>query len=122
MGCDCGHDVECDGAADRERANMIRTGRAILYACPTYVSSTSIVWHVTDWTGRLSFPAVVKRGRHNLGRTRMDLWFTGPDSLRWHGIQIGEFNQLARCRRLGPRAQAWGRRVGLSAPCRETGR
>jgi hypothetical protein len=30
---------------------------------------------------------------------RLDVWFTGPDGLPWHGVNIG-YNQILRCYRL----------------------
>lgn len=116
--CDCGHapsvkpnagsggtgyGVWTDGltycydcCAKNERQAMIDTGKATLY----HVKRDDGKWAVTDWPGRLSFPVLgQKKSWHNIGRKRVDLWFVGPDDHIWHGYQIGDWNQIAHCKR-----------------------
>jgi len=33
------------------------------------------------------------------GKEWTNVWFTGPDHHVWHGIHIGDFNQLVHCKR-----------------------
>lgn len=85
--------------AERERAAMIATGRAVLYLDEL---------DVTDWPGLLRFP-IVERHNHARGTggfhgaQRTDAWFHGPDGHVWHAVNRGDM-QLARCRRTAQRA------------------
>lgn len=84
--------------ADRERKRMVETGKATLYL--TIDKGAHYTYAVTDWPGLLSFPArYVRRGTHNIARTRLDFEFTGPDGYRWVGVQYGADTQIAHCRR-----------------------
>lgn len=52
---------------------------------------------VTNWPGTLQIkPYSVKHGRHNIGRTRVDVWFMF-EGKPFHGVNIGD-NQLLRIR------------------------
>lgn len=105
-----GDKVCYDCCAIRDRKDMTETGRAVLYlskanekdTAPNGFNGSKGVsrWVVTNWPGTLRFNAYVKTGRHNIGRTRCDAWFTGPDGKQWHGVQIGEWSQICRCKRL----------------------
>ena len=97
----------CCGELDRER--MKTDGRATLYlsdpscavgrprgTCPVYTREGN----VSNWPGSLSFPVLyLKHGRHNIARVRTDCWFNGPDGFIWHGYSIGDYTQIAHCRR-----------------------
>lgn len=101
-----------DCCAANERQNMLDTGRATLYLVKESEVTESEAaklgtlhharWAVTDWPGKLRFPVyhAPRKGAHNMARTRYDVWFTGPDGKRWHGVQYGEWTQLCHCRRL----------------------
>jgi hypothetical protein len=85
---------ECCGI--REREAMIRDGKACLY-----LSKDGDGWKITNWPGTLVIKTRwVRKGSHNIARTRYDVWFTGPDGKQWHGVNIGENSQVCRCRRL----------------------
>ena len=89
--------------ADRERTQMIETGRATLYLIPAKETAHSRVHAtVTDWPGYLRFPIIgtVRKGRHNMARVRYDFDFTGPDNAHWVGTQYGDNTQIAHCRRV----------------------
>lgn len=100
-----GYGIAPDGArhcfaccADRDRADMIETGRAVLYL----VSKHDEPLEVTNWPGSLRFPVMGSNtSKHGggFGSQRTDAWFTGPDGKLWHAVNRGD-NQLARCRRL----------------------
>ena len=101
-----------DCCAVRDRAELERTGRGVLYLTldpePVRVSpwgSRSAGWvygkhTLTNWPGSLEIPVrAVKRGRHNIAGFRWDCWFTLAGR-EWHGVQIGRSSQLCRVRRL----------------------
>lgn len=55
-------------------------------------------WYVTNWPGTLSVKvATPKKGRHNIARTRYDVWFAFADKF-WHGVQYGDFTQVCHCK------------------------
>lgn len=88
----------------RDRAAMIETGRAVLYLTKSREGERA-PYVVTNWPGTLRFPVYgVRKGRHNIARTRTDAWFNGPDGQQWHAVQLGEFSEIARCRRTKERA------------------
>ena len=81
--------------ANRDVAGMKENGRATLY----YVERDGR-WFVTNWPGSLSFPVTYRKsGRHNIAGTRDDYWFHGPDGHVWHGYTLGNFTQVAHCKR-----------------------
>src|SRR3990167_8673081 len=81
--------------ADNDRKAMIADGRATLY-----LIGKPGEHEITNWPGSLRFnPFRVRKGRHNMARTRYDAWFTGPDGKKWHGVQYGENTQIAHCKR-----------------------
>ncbi len=85
---------EC--AAERTRADMIEGGRTYLYLTEDGKGGRTL----TDWPGTLKFRAYGARTSwHNIGRTRIDVWFAGPDGYEWHAYQIGEWTQIAHCKR-----------------------
>lgn len=57
-------------------------------------------WHVSNWPGTLKVRAGVKHGRHNIGRTRIDAWFSYAGK-SFHAVNIGD-SQIARIRALKP--------------------
>ena len=59
---------------------------------------------ISNWPGTLNIKArYIKRGRHNIARTRYDVWFSvqNPDGTRseWHGVNLGDMEVL-RCKRV----------------------
>jgi hypothetical protein len=86
-------------ASELEAREMERTGRATLYL--TESSPAHYCGEVTDWPGTLRFEVLQRKGgRHNIGRTRVDVWFKDRTGARWHGVHIGENNSMVRCKRL----------------------
>ena len=87
--------------AEVDRQYMRKHGKIVLYLVePSKDPSVSMKkWKVTNWPGTLVFPRVsVSSGRHNIARTRQDVWFMF-EGLEWHGVQYGEFSQLVHCRK-----------------------
>lgn len=86
--------------AEGDRKRMRDTGRIILYLC----RSQDGTWTISNWPGSLRLPCGIREGRHNIARTRTDVWFTfeGED---WHGVQYGEMTQLCHCRRIKSRKE-----------------
>jgi len=118
--CDCGHEIKpVDGCgtgygidkegrkvcyaccAKRDRASMQENGRATLYLVAE--NGPTGAWRnyvVTNWPGSLRFKVSVSRvGRHNIGRSRTDVWFVGPDGAPWWGWNCGD-NQILHCKRV----------------------
>lgn len=108
--------------AELDKANMVETGRATLYLCGQEPKAVPANWkpgtgawstegtklfEVTNWPGSLRFRVTGRtRGRHNIARTRVDVWFNGPDGYVWHGTQYGEWTQLCHCKRTRERSRS----------------
>ena len=94
-----GHGTDAQGktfcyacCAERDKADMIRTGRATLYLTDKAI---------TNWPGSLRFDfGEVRVGRHNIAGKRYDAWFRGPDGAAWHAVQYGDNTQICHCRRV----------------------
>lgn len=94
-----GYGVDSEGrkhcyacCAERDKAEMIKTGRATLYLSGKEVS---------NWPESLKFRVnYVRKGRHNMARVRYDVRFIGPDGKPWHGVQYGDNTQIVHCRRI----------------------
>jgi hypothetical protein len=55
--------------------------------------------YVSNWSDTLKFKIEKGwSGRHNMGKVYF-FRFIGPDGKVWSGKQIGEFNQIAHCKR-----------------------
>jgi len=81
--------------ADQDRAEMRRTGKAVLYLNDQAGTST-----VGNWSGTLHFPLTHKwTGKHNMAGTVTFFRFIGPDNAVWSGRNVGKWSQLARCKR-----------------------
>lgn len=87
-----------DCCAKQECEAMKATGRAFFYFDGE---------NVTDWSGHLKIPALyVKRGRHNIAGTRLDVWFIFAGA-RWHGVRYGDNGTYVRCKRIDGGAGRW---------------
>ncbi len=88
--------------AERDRADMVATGRATLYLVAE--TGTRGVWTnyaVTNWPGTLRFMVnLSKVGAHNIAGSRHDVWFTDHTGKKWHGVNYGSNSQICHCRRL----------------------
>lgn len=85
--------------ADRDRYQMRCDGRATLYlTCEPKMVRTG-TGTLTNWPGSLEIPCNVRKGRHNMARTRYDVWFSF-EGQTWHGVQYGENTQLCHCKRI----------------------
>lgn len=123
----------CCGIQDTEA--MVQDGRAVLYLSSRietdaeqtmqvlrsglYPQEPHTVHEVTNWPGSLRFSVWgPTKGRHNIARTRYDIWFIGPDAEAWWGVQYGEWTQICHCKRLKPDGEAargvkrWALRTG----------
>ena len=85
-----------DCCGKRDLAGMIETGRAVLYLTEGPDGA-----EVTNWPGTLKFHVrYQKAGNHNIAGRRTDVWFTDSNGREWHGVQLGNYSQICRCRRL----------------------
>jgi hypothetical protein len=93
-----------DCCAIRDKADMIKTGKALLYLTTSTNGKLAFGMFgdavVSNWPGTLKLNARFKLGRHNIARSRYDVWFIGPDGKSWHGVQYGEYSQLTYCKRI----------------------
>jgi hypothetical protein len=97
--------------AIRDKYTLIEKGHS--ENLPLYLSRKSVItsndgtWKVGNWCDTLSFPVSrITEGRHNIARTRTDVWFVGPDGYWWHGVQYGEWTQIVHCKRTRERIAA----------------
>jgi hypothetical protein len=84
-----------DCCNQKEIDTMLETKRATMY-----LVKEGDNWYVTNWIGNIRYLASVKKGRHNIARTRYDAWFHGPMNTIWHGVQYGENTQIIRCKEI----------------------
>lgn len=84
--------------ANRDREYMRANGSICLYL--TSDASNAPNMRICNWPGTLEFRVLHgRKGRHNIGRVRRDVWFLGPDGKPWHGVNIGD-NDVLRCKRV----------------------
>jgi hypothetical protein len=90
--------------ATRDRAAMLKEGKAVLYLTAKGPSGIED-WTAGNWPGSLTFPVHhVKEGSHNWRNVqRIDAWFVGPDGNTWHGINLGD-SDILRCKRTQAKA------------------
>lgn len=90
-----------DCCAIRDKASMIENGTSD--QLPLYLSKDDKgTWYLGNWPSTLRFRCGnPRKGRHNMARTRYDVWFNGPDGKDWHGVQYGENTQIVHCKRIG---------------------
>jgi len=99
-GCDKDDNKVCFSCCGKEDARVMATdGKITLYLTHDELISYGR-GAVSNWPGTLIIPCTVRKGRHNIARTRYDVWFTGPDGSQWHGVQYGENTQICHCRKL----------------------
>ncbi len=81
----------CCGTIDRAELILKGTSKGL----PLYWAGRK----VTNWPGTLSFEHTYsKRGKHNIGGMREDVWFDGPDGYVWHGVVYGD-SQILNAKR-----------------------
>lgn len=104
-----GYGTDSDGkrhcfacCSERERAQMVATGKATLYLSKT----DSGAWQIADWPGLLKFTPRygVATGRHNWAGKRYSTQFVGPDGFVWSGVTYGDNTQIHHCKRTKQRA------------------
>lgn len=110
--CDCGHVESPHSSYTRGFGTDPNTGKTLCLECCAaediriMEEDGRIVLYltkdtVTNWPGTLKFPVQYQtKGKHNIARTRYDVWFRDAKKALWHGVQYGEFTQLCHCRRV----------------------
>ena len=83
-----------DCCAKGDLARMLEDGVIYLYLdCKART--------VTNWPGSLKFAVGhISKGRHNMARVQRNFWFRGQDGFLWWGRQVGDWTQIARCKRI----------------------
>ena len=106
--CDCGHTVSVEDTDCTTGYGIDADNKKICFACCAINDAKSmretgkatLYYHggqVTNWPGTLKLPVLaVKYSRNNWGSKRTDFWFDF-EGVRWHGVQVGENSELARC-------------------------
>jgi hypothetical protein len=87
--------VLCFPCCGKRDAEALTRGEPVVL----YLTQRGGAPHVSNWPGSLTIPTFrVKQGRHNLARTRTDVWFAFAGK-RFHGTIYGDFSQVftARC-------------------------
>lgn len=94
--------------AERDKQQMRDTGKITLYlTCDPATKSInpwggrefrSSLGHVTNWPGSLRIACHTRQGKHNIARTRYDVWFKF-EGYEWWGVSYGENTQLVHCKR-----------------------
>jgi hypothetical protein len=68
--------------------------------------------YLSNWPGSLLIRvAHAKEGSHNWTLRRTDVWFRDAHGFQWHGVHVGKYSDLVRCKRTkAPRVMpAWAR-------------
>ena len=91
-----GVDAHNARVAEAEQTSMEATGRGILYLTTDPKGDLA---EVSNWIGTLKIPCRARKGRHNIAGCRVDVWFVWHGD-KWHGIQLGRWSQIVRCKRL----------------------
>ena len=78
-----------------ELASMRDNGRVTLYLTENTRNGDTL-GRLGNWPGTFEIAARVRKGKHNIARTRYDVWFRAFDR-NWHGVQYGENTQLCHC-------------------------
>lgn len=104
---DCGHSSDKYGIIDNkklcyaccgehDKKMLTQESRYTLYLSGGFKEGFT----VSNWPGTLTIkPTYVRRGRHNIAKSRYDVWFTFKGA-NWHGVQYGENTQLLHCKKL----------------------
>ena len=102
-GCTTGYGIDDKGrkicfacCGESDKRDMIEMDRFTLYLTKAPDGSFA----VSNWPGTLRMKAVVRKGRHNIARTRYDAWFTSPDGSKWWGVNYVEYTQIIHCRKI----------------------
>ena len=83
---------ECCGKQDEQELKTMQPGEKTIH----YWNGKEI----TNWPGTLKIkPYFTKNSRHNIARTRTDIWFNFH-SLPFHAVQYGDNSQIAHIKRL----------------------
>jgi hypothetical protein len=88
--------------AEQDKQFMREHGKIVLYLDKTTQlrgHDKVISFEVINWPGSLKFKASGKSGRHNLARSRTDVWFKF-EGQNWHGVQYGKNSYLCYCKQL----------------------
>lgn len=111
-GTKCGIYASCipvcyECCANRDKEYMRTHDKITLYLSEEKVEElhmgkpyTCIKYTISNWPGSLIFkPYRLAKGKHNISRTRIDVWFTfeGKD---WWGVNYGENSQILHCKKL----------------------
>lgn len=91
------HCYKC--CADYDKDMMEKDGKICLYIKEESQQSCGIPARATisNWPGSLAFKGIFTKGKHNIGRTRRDVWFRDHMGRPWYGWNCGD-HDIVRCR------------------------
>jgi len=101
-----GNKVCFDCCGWEDKAYMVMEGKNTLYLTINNHNSDEFNtarkdFVISNWPGTYKTHCTYyRKGRHNITGSRYDVWFTGPDSMPWHGVQYGENTQIVHCKRI----------------------
>lgn len=91
-----GHKHCYDCCAKNDRREMDTRGKYTLY-----LVKREDGYHVTNWPNSLDYKVIEwSKSRHNFGGFRTDVWFRDYRGKKWHGYQIGDYNEVCHVKRL----------------------
>ncbi len=83
-----------------DHESLAANGTSHEYCVKNKIHPRNYGWKITNWPGSLVIhPFRVREGRHNIARTRYDVWFN-HNGKAWHGVQYGDNTQIVHCRKL----------------------
>lgn len=96
---------KCMGAIEKREIGAKKPGDR----WTLYLGKKDGKYSVSNWPGSLKYPVrSYSTGRHNMGGTRIDVWFQDHKGRWWHGFQVGDYTDLVHCRLL-KRKPDWAR-------------
>lgn len=117
---ECKKEIEQETVSNFPNYALNKEGNMICFSCcaeidrqymrdneriTLYLDESNITKKVTNWHGSLEFIVIFYRiGKHNICGKRIDFWFNFEGFI-WHGVQMGDFNQIAHCKRTKNRTQ-----------------
>lgn len=93
--------------AERDKQQMRDTGKITLYltviepdpnVLGTRLLPPRYACKITNWPSSLVLQGGCRKGKHNIARTRYDVWFNF-EGYEWWGVSYGEDAQLVHCKR-----------------------
>ncbi len=94
---------ECIGKSEKREIAAARPGAKHTF----YISEKDRL--VSNWPGSVKYRVSwATYGQHNIAGKRVDVWFRDHTGAWWHGVQMGDFNQILHATKLkGEPTRPW---------------